>query len=70
MRRGARINIPKEKTRKALYAKKCDVKIIEKIDNITEKTGVAKWVVIESILATSLGIKTNNKLDLKKWLKI
>ena len=69
MAKGAKIKLPKVPTHKALYAKKVDVKTIEKIDKITEELQVSKWLVIDKILAEALGTKTKNKLDLSKWLK-
>ncbi len=57
-----------KKTHKPLFANKVDNKTHAKIDKITAETGVAKWFVIDKLLSEALGIKTNNKLDLSKWL--
>lgn len=66
----AKIKLPKIPTHKALYAKKVDVKTMDKIDKIVEELDVSKWMVIDSLLSSALGIKTKNPLDLKKWLKL
>lgn len=60
----------KEKTHKPLFCNKCDVRTIDKIDQIAEELEVAKWMVIDSILSSSLGFKSKNSLDLSKWLKV
>lgn len=67
---GARIKLPKVPTHKALYAKKVDIRTMEKIDKIVEKLDVSKWAVIDKLLSEALGIKTNNSLDLSKYLKL
>jgi len=64
------IKLPKIQTHKALYSKKVDVKTIDKIDKIVKKLDISKWIVIDKLLSEALGIKTNNALDLKKWLKV
>lgn len=61
--------VAKKKTHKPLYAKKVDMKTYKKIDSIVEALDVSKWVVIDKILSEALGIKTNNPIDLSKWLK-
>jgi len=69
MARGAGIRLPKVPTHKALYAKKVNVKTIEKIDKIYKETGLSKHLIIDKLLSTSLGIKTSNSVDLTKYLK-
>ena len=68
-KRGAGIILPKIPTHKALYAKKVHVKTIDKIDKIYNETGLSKHLIIDKLLSTALGIKTNNSVDLSKWLK-
>jgi len=63
------IRLPKIKTHKSLFANKVNMQTHEKIDAIVEKTAVSKWMVIDKILSEALGIKTNNPLDLSKWVK-
>lgn len=53
----------------ALYARKLDSKVHTKIDKIVKETGVAKWLVVEKVLADALGVKVKNKIDLSSWLK-
>lgn len=53
-----------------MYIRNLDKKIHQKIERISKETNVAKWLVVEKLLADSLGVKTKNKLDLSKWLKI
>ncbi len=63
------IRLPKVPTHNALYANKVDLKTIKKIDSIVKKTGVSKWMIVDKLLSSALGVKTNNKLDLSTWLK-
>lgn len=69
MPKGAGIILPKVPTHTALYAKKVDVKAVKKIDKITNDLGVAKHLVINSIICEALGIDNKSRLDLKKYLK-
>lgn len=64
----AKIKLPKVPTHKALFAKKVNVKTIDKIDKIHNQTGLSKHLIIDKLLSTSLGIKTNNTVDLSKYL--
>lgn len=57
-------------THKALYAKKIDAKVIDKIDVIAKNLQVSKWLVVEKLLSQALGVKNKNPLDLAKWLKL
>lgn len=66
---GARIRLPKIPTHKALYAKKVEVKAIDKIDKIVEELGCAKHLVINSIICDFLGVTNKKQLDLTKWRK-
>ena len=61
--------LPKVKTHKPLFANKVAIETYNKIDEIVEELEVSKWVVINSLLSHSLGIKIKNPLDLKKWVK-
>lgn len=70
MAKGAKIKLPKVPTHTALYAKKVDVKTMDKINKIVEKLDVSKWSVIDKLLSEALGIKTNNPLDLSKFTKV
>ena len=70
MSKGAKIRLPKVPTHRALYSKKVDIKTCDKIDLLTKKLDVSKWCVIDKLLSEALGIKTNNALDLSKYLKI
>ena len=57
------------KTHTSLFANKVNNKIHKQIDKIVDATGVSKWMVIDKLLSTALGTKTDNKLDLSKWTK-
>jgi F0F1-type ATP synthase membrane subunit b/b' len=55
---------------KALFSRSIDNKIHKKIDQIQNKTGAKKTVIVEKLLSKSLGVTVKeNKLDLAKWLK-
>ena len=54
---------------KPLFVKKFRGKTNKKLEKISKDTGLAKWLLIDHIVSTSLGIETESKLDLKKWLK-
>jgi len=63
------MRLPKVPTHKPLYTKKLDIKTMEKIDSLVQKLDVSKWMVVDSILSTALGIKTKNPIDITKYLK-
>ena len=57
------------KTHTSLFANKVDNKVHKQIDKIVDATGVPKWMVIDKLLSSALGVKTTNSLDLSKYLK-
>ena len=61
--------MPKFPTTAPMYAKKIDIRAVEKIEEISTKLEVAKWRIINTIICHALKIKIDNGLDLKKYLK-
>lgn len=59
----------KNKNQESLFVTKIDSKIISQIHNISEKTGAAKWIVVNSLLSAALNIKTEGALDFSKFVK-
>jgi len=64
-----KIKTPRPETHKALFAKKVDLRLHEKIDAMYEKFDVSKWVIVEAIIAEGLKIKVDNPLNIKQILK-
>ena len=56
------------KTRSPLFLKQMSDAVNAKVEEKAEQLGVAKWVVIETILESTLGIDTG--VDLNKWLGV
>lgn len=52
-----------------LYVRNLDSKAHKKLDKIKKETGLAKWLIVENILCTTLGGKPSTKVDLSRWVK-
>ena len=59
----------KFKTRSALYLRQMSDDVNKALNVKANELGVAKWVVVEKILETNLGIDKSG-IDIHKWLGV
>ena len=50
-------------TRKPLQARRCDVRVHKKLDEVSKKTGLDKQIIIEKIMLSELEIEHSPILD-------
>jgi len=64
------MNDERFKTRSSLFLYKMSDAVKAKLEETEQKTGVAKWLIVEKILEDSFGIRPDEGIDIEKFLGV
>lgn len=56
------------KTRSPLYLYKMSDKVLAVLEDAEQKTGEAKWIIVERILEKAFGLKFDENVNLEEFL--
>ncbi len=58
------------KTRSPMYLYKMSDKVKAKLEEAEQKSGIAKWLIVEKVLEDSFNLKSDEGIDIEKFLGI